>query len=637
MPRRLRPGAAAVLCLAGCLAGWAQLPAPEAGLRPEWRAVGAPSFEAFLASPATGPVERVWFTDGGAGLAVRTASGRYFESRESGDWRVLDAASAPEPDDRVTAAVPSVPEPGAKVRAGDGFYARLYGFGSHIYRSDDGGRSWRNVTGFHGRSIIGGGFVDLAVSPSDPDVVAVANRYGVWRSSDGGLSWAGLNETLANLPVRRLLNAPAGTRGTRILLGSGDVYEWAPGERQAWQPVDDPEHARREALGRSAAVQAGSRVTALAAGSSHDYAGTENGDIWVSLDGGGDWMLVRGGDGAPVRAVYALPEQSGVVFVALGGDASAGLDRPRVLRSLDGGLTWQNLTGDLPRGTVNGVTADPSGSAVYAATSEGVFLVLLDGISARPGRWIPMSATLPRAPAVDVALDQPGNRVYVAVDGYGIYSAPAPHRFLNVTVVNSADLSGRPAAPGSLLTVIGGRLLRAQAGLLPAPVLQAGETESQIQVPFEATGTFARLALELTRGQWTVDVPLVEVSPAIFVDREGAALILDADSGVLLDALHPARAGSRVQVLAAGLGQVTPPWPTGMAAPLREPPAVAVRVEAYLDGSPVEVTRATLAPGYVGFYLVEVQLPLLVNGGPGEIYLRAAGRRSNRVRIDLEP
>ncbi len=74
-----------------------------------------------------------------------------------------------------------------------------------------------------------------------------------------------------------------------------------------------------------------------------------------------------------------------------------------------------------------------------------------------------------------------------------------------------------------------------------------------------------------------------------------------------------------------------------MAAPLREPPAVAVRVEAYLDGSPVEVTRATLAPGYVGFYLVEVQLPLLVNGGPGEIYLRAAGRRSNRVRIDLEP
>jgi uncharacterized protein (TIGR03437 family) len=92
-----------------------------------------------------------------------------------------------------------------------------------------------------------------------------------------------------------------------------------------------------------------------------------------------------------------------------------------------------------------------------------------------------------------------------------------------------------------------------------------------------------------------------------------------------------------VQILATGLGRVTPPWPTGMAAPLREPPGVAVRVDAYLDGAPVEVTRATLAPGYVGFYLVEVQLPLLVNGGPGELYLEAAGHPSNHVRIDLEP
>jgi len=58
---------------------------------------------------------------------------------------------------------------------------------------------------------------------------------------------------------------------------------------------------------------------------------------------------------------------------------------------------------------------------------------------------------------------------------------------------------------------------------------------------------------------------------------------------------------------------------------------------AYLDRAPVAVTRATLAPGYIGFYLVEVQLPALVNAGPAELYLVAGEQESNRVRIYLEP
>jgi len=132
-------------------------------------------------------------------------------------------------------------------------------------------------------------------------------------------------------------------------------------------------------------------------------------------------------------------------------------------------------------------------------------------------------------------------------------------------------------------------------------------------------------------------VPLLEASPAIFVGPDGSGLLLDGASGVLLDALHPARSAARVQVLAAGLGRVRPEWPTGLAAPLGEPPRVVASVRAYLDREPVEVVRATLAPGYVGFYLVEVRLPPLVNAGPGEFFLEVGGRESNRVRIDLEP
>jgi uncharacterized protein (TIGR03437 family) len=56
-------------------------------------------------------------------------------------------------------------------------------------------------------------------------------------------------------------------------------------------------------------------------------------------------------------------------------------------------------------------------------------------------------------------------------------------------------------------------------------------------------------------------------------------------------------------------------------------------IKAYLDRVPIEVTQAILAPGYIGFYLVEAQIPAVVNDGPAELYLEADGQTSNRVRI----
>ena len=114
-------------------------------------------------------------------------------------------------------------------------------------------------------------------------------------------------------------------------------------------------------------------------------------------------------------------------------------------------------------------------------------------------------------------------------------------------------------------------------------------------------------------------------------------MVLEADTGLMLGSANTAHSNTRIQILATGLGQVKPHWPTGLAAPLENPPAVAATVRAYLDRTPVEVTRATLAPGYVGLYLIELQLPALVNAGPAEFYISADGQESNRVRVYLEP
>jgi len=89
--------------------------------------------------------------------------------------------------------------------------------------------------------------------------------------------------------------------------------------------------------------------------------------------------------------------------------------------------------------------------------------------------------------------------------------------------------------------------------------------------------------------------------------------------------------------MATGFGKVRPNWPSGTPAPLVDPPAVEAPVKAFLDGAPLQVTRATLAGGYVGFYLIEVQLPAVANLGTSSLYISAEGQESNRVQLTLEP
>jgi len=224
-----------------------------------------------------------------------------------------------------------------------------------------------------------------------------------------------------------------------------------------------------------------------------------------------------------------------------------------------------------------------------------------------------------------------------ALDGYGVYETAAPHRTRTVRVVSGADLTDRPAAPGSLISVLGAKIERVQGAGTAYPVLASTEQSSQVQIPFtSAPGTY-QLVLEGVTGRWTVPLTVKDSAPAIFVDAEGAPLLLDAASSLVMDPGVAIRASSTVQLLATGLGRVTPEWPAGVPAPLDSPPRVAGAVQAFLDGMPAEVTNATLAPGYTGYYIVELRVPAIVNRGASELRIVMNGEESNRVKVYLEP
>ena len=608
----------------------------------DWHPIGNAAVELGLADVATGGVDRVWYVDNGLGLRVRTNLGKIYETTDFETWTEIsgdDATVPPAP----SGFAETTPEPDASLRNPPGAPSpRVYALGSAVFRSDDSGRHWEDMTDYQGQSILvsgGGALHDLAVSPLNEDQIVAAGDSGVFRSMDGGRSWHGLNQNLPNLPGARIRAVPQNGAGAQIELGGALVLEWQPGERVAWTPTDNTAARSELELKQILGQVLGVEITAVALnGPQTLYAGAANGRVVISTDGGRTWSESLPAQGNAVTAFWVDPNDDRMALVALQTSASVPLLGPRLLHTISGGTIWDDVSGSLPVSSVFGVTADPQANVVYVATDNGIYSGQLPLTTlGAPPVWTSVTG-LPEPHASDVRLSSGGIYLWADVEGYGLFTALAPHHNGDPRVVSSADLVARAAAPGTLLKIVGARVTTAAAGGYGAPVLATADTQSEIQIPFEVSGDQLSLIVgDGNSGRVLGPLALQPTSPAIVVDDTGAPLVADADTGVLLDMSNPAHSGTRLEVFAVGLGHVTPDWPTGQPGPLDNPPEVVAPVTAYLDGDPVTVTRAVLAPGYVGFYLVEIDLPTIVDYGAATLQIQAGGVRSNAVRVYIEP
>jgi len=616
---RLLRAAATVVLAWGAGASLVQI--AHAQTAPAWVPVAGRTWNAGLAGPASGPVQSVWFSRDGNRLFVQTESGRVFEttaapgSANVQGWKLNSTDVVPVHPARPTEL--TRPESGILISTSG---TRRYSLTrTNIFGSDD-GRSWVNLTGLDGHSILGDGFSALVVSPADSSDIVAANQQGVWRSLDGGLSWQGINEDLPNMTARSL----AGQR--TIVMADERQASLTAGK---WTLIDGV--APEALLRRTLAARSGRATSAASQSGPVIYAGAADGRVAVSVDNGATWTESQdaiGANAGPVDHIWIDPANPQAALAVAG---------VHLYRTTSGGRFWDDVTGTLAVGEIHGIAADSSAGVVYAATDHGVYSgrVSLNAADLVPARWAPISGDLPIATAWDARLNSDGT-LTVLLDGYGVYEAPAPHRAQAPRIVNGADMTDRAAAPGSLISVLGANVKQARSGQNSYKILLAADQSSQLQVPFEVMPGTLQLAIETSNGFWTAPLNVKQAAPAIFVDADGTPMVLDAASGLVIDSGTALRAGSLVQVLATGLGRVTPEWPTGVPAPVDSPPAVAAAVTAYLDGTPIRVTRATLAPTLIGNYLVELQLPSIVDRGVGELRIVVNGEESNRVKIYLE-
>ena len=647
----------------GALCGLAAL-APSSAQETRWRRLGGPGIDAGFAGPVGGPILRTWFSADGRRLHAAAADGALWASEDLGQtWapseeRGPEAALASPPGAAATG-----PGPPELIR--DPYRPHVvYALGEHLYRSDDGGGEWINLTALGRESVIGRWQASLAISPMDPDVIVVGNAKGLWKSYDGGVSWASLNRSLPNFPpVRfRQTRLPANPRLEAASLGILELARGSDGPR--WRVIGPPPR-RTAAIPPSERVRlarpepaappgyaasyriwrdgepisgaltecdpeqgcedpAGHSVTVLA-DNGRLWAGTSNGRIWVSRDGGGAWLRSwLDPDEGEVRSLWADPARPSAALAIVGA---------RILRSTDEGASWTDIGADLPVSAWTDVIGHPQAGIVYVAGPLGVYFAQVDlAWPSAAGAWTPISASLPTGDVRDLALDPLRGRLYAALPGHGVFWARTPRVEQALRALSAADLSARPAAPGSLLTILGADAIRAQAGGRPAPILDSGQGQTQLQLPFALDGREVRLLLEERNARHVVELPLAEVSPAIFVVN-GEALLLDAGAGTLIAWNRPVAPGGSLLAMATGLGRVEPPLAAGIPSPEEDPPEPVAPIGARINGLPVPVLSAHLAGGYIGIYIVEVRVPAGAEPGRSSLSLEAAGRTSNQVGL----
>ena len=151
------------------------------------------------------------------------------------------------------------------------------------------------------------------------------------------------------------------------------------------------------------------------------YAGSDDGLIHVSPDGGETWRRIDKVKGVPemtyVRALVASVHDEATVYAAFDNHKNGDF-KPYLLKSTDRGKSWRSIAGDLPeRGQVHTVAEDHvEPNLLFAGTEFGLFFTRDGG-----RKWVQLKGGLPVIAVRDLAVQRRESDLVVGTFGRGIY------------------------------------------------------------------------------------------------------------------------------------------------------------------------------------------------------------------------
>jgi photosystem II stability/assembly factor-like uncharacterized protein len=248
--------------------------------------------------------------------------------------------------------------------------SHVFALADRLYASNDSGQSWMQLGIF--------GFSDkLTVNPQTPAVLYASGPTGVWKSLNGGITWAQkkilrTSFDLPGIPVSAFaldpttpatiyagILAPASALppdagGVPSLFKSTDAGE-------TWNLTGSPTYPVAVAVDplNSAVLYGSFAVSSRTLG--------PTGSLSKSTDGGSTWTPINNGLPAEwlASALVADPGTPGRVY-ALGNFFTND-----IYRTDDGGSHWSVIGAGLPAFQITSLAIDPGNSAVVYASSSG--------------------------------------------------------------------------------------------------------------------------------------------------------------------------------------------------------------------------------------------------------------------------
>ncbi len=169
------------------------------------------------------------------------------------------------------------------------------------------------------------------------------------------------------------------------------------------------------------------------------YAGTDDGLVQVTEDGGTNWKMIDKFPGVPDMSYVSALEPSwtdaNTVYAAFD-NHKVGDFRPYILKSTDRGKSWTSISSDLPqRGSAYSIVEDPKDpKLLFAGTEYGLWFSQNGGTN-----WIQLKGNLPTIAVRDLWIQKRRDDLVVATFGRGIYILDdyAPLRTMSPATANS--------------------------------------------------------------------------------------------------------------------------------------------------------------------------------------------------------
>ena len=222
-----------------------------------------------------------------------------------------------------------------------------------------------------------------------------------------------------------------------LLLGTNQIY------------VSRTSGAQFTSLTGGAALssRAGSRITAANFAQSNDqviWAATNLGEVFVTVlnPASGGYAFQERDAGLPIGAADSItsitvaPTNSNVAYITENGPSGS-----RIFETVNDGLTWKDITGNLPAGAVFSLVTDsrsqpgvgaPIGH-LYVGTATGVYVSVDNG-----AHWTTLGIGLPHVPVVDLEFSKSLEILVAGTEGRGAFEISTNEEGAHVVSVTPA-------------------------------------------------------------------------------------------------------------------------------------------------------------------------------------------------------